>query len=1007
MITPDIVDSLESLPMRITSGDEARAVDDNHDYVRITADPDKDLGGKYGGSRQYEAYVCTPDRKIQCRIRGIVAFDVSVKGFNDFSSVAFTVSKYITNESTYKAEINDSYEFLHAFCSVYIPNFGKQGYFIIAEEPAVSDRGTNDETKSFTVTSYESIMQFENLVNFKVNQGTVDSLEMYDGNVDALDCPIRNIQLYDDVEHRLSLLDLVLKEDYYGWTVGYVDPTIKTLQRSFDFQNQNVYSVLCNDISVAFRCIFTFDTANLKVNCYSVENAGTNTNIYLSLDHFLEEIDIAPRNEQIYTVFNVAGGNNLDISRVNFGSNKIVDIAYPLSMLDESLRVKYREYMETREALRDDYADDTQDYAEQLNIEQSLIDRVPESDVYNNWRSTVYYTLTELQTIKNNYQTTVNLIEQLYALPGGGVDYDALDISLDAAKYYSYKLVCIPDITNEIAYRQSGTAYEDVDYETVWKLYGLAELENKLSIYTNEKNDLTAAGYAGSSASGTINQETYAEHHARYVQVSNYITQLNTLIASMRTKYNTCLAAQETLLDEMEELSEQSELEYYIGTLFTEDEVSTIKNLFRESDYQNESILITDIDDEISTVVKSEELYQDAIKRLEIESVPQFTWRISSANLLAMKEFHMLKDQLQVGNFVNLYYGGKTFDPTVVPDTYRISEDGDYRITEDGTQIATDVGGWTGRFVDGRTLKFRIIEIDFDALNTTGTFNIVFTDMTNTRTYRNDLEALLGSMVSSQANSISAGVTATATNAATIAAASIIRPYVEILNAKIAEANIESANIIDLNAINAHVETLVANYVQANAADIVNLYAHVIHSRDNSSYWNLDTGEISLQGFMINTEVQYCTGASNTTAPSQSDSGWSTATPTATAEKPYVWMRTKMTLDGSPPTILYSSPACISGTGEGGESPIYVQISSSAGDTFKHDMKNTRLTCTVWKGINDITSTVTSFKWMRANESGVIDTSWTRTTSVNYTDITSADFAQKAVFSCEVSTGTT
>ena len=1008
MITPDIVDSLESLPLRITSGDEARAVDDNHDFVRITANPDQDFGGKYGGSRQYEAYVCTPDRKIQCRLRGIVSFDVSLKGFNDFSSISFTVSKYITNETTYKAEFNDSYDFLHAFCSLYIPNFGKAGFFMIAEEPSVTDRGTNDETKSFTVNSYEAIMQFENLVNFKVNQGTIDSLEMFDGNVDALGCPVRNIQLYDDVEHRLSLLDLILKEDYYGWSVGYVDPTIKTLQRSFDFQNQNVYSVLCNDVSIAFRCIFTFDTANLKVNCYSVENAGTNTNIYLSLDHFLEEIDISPRNDQIYTVFNVAGGNELDISRVNFGSNKIVDIAYPLSMLGEDLRVKYLEYKETRDALRDDYAEATKDYAEQLNIEQSIIDRVPEPEVYNNWRSTIYYTLAELQRIKNNFQTTVNLIEQLYALPGGGVDYNALDISLDASKYYSYKLVCIPDITHEIAYRQSGTEYQDVDYDTVWELYGLAELENKKDIYTNERKDLTAAGYASATPSGTVNRETYTEHHNRYVEVGNYISQLTTLINSTKQKYNTCLATQEALLDEMEDLSEQSELEYYIGTLFTESDVKTIKNLYRESDYQNENILLTEIDDEISTVVKSDDLYEDAVKRLEIESVPQFTWTISSANLLAMKEFHMLKDQLQVGNFVNLYYGGSTFDPTVIPDTYRISEGGDYRVTESGTAIATDVGGWTGRFVSGRTLKFRIIEIDFDALNTTGTFNVVFTDMTHTRTYRNDLESLLGSMVSSQANSISAGVTATATSAATIAAASIIRPYVEILNAKIAQANIDSANVIDLNAINAHVQNLIADYIEADelVASIIN--AHLIRSANGSSYWDLDSGEISLQGFMIRTEVEYCTGSSRTVPPSQSDPDWSTSTPQTTASEPYIWMRTVMILDGNPPQRIPSSPACISGDGGGGgESPIYIQLSSSAGDTFKHDMKNTRLTCTVWKGINDITSTITSFKWMRADETGTIDTSWTRTTSVNYTDITSADFAQKAVFSCEVSTGTT
>lgn len=927
----------------------------------------------YGHAKTLSAYVCTPDRKIQTRLRGITSFEVSAKGFNDYSSIYFDVTKYVTNQSTYEAELNEAYNMLHAFCLVYVPEFGKYGYFLINAEPTINAKGRTDEHKTFTAYSYETILQYENLVGFEVNQGTTASLEMFEDNLDALGIPQRNIQLYDENDSRYSLLDLVLTDDYYGWSIGHVDDSLKTLQRSFSADNQNVLSFLCGDVSTAFQCIFTFDTVDRLINCYAVATAGENTNIYLSLDHFLSEIDITPQKEEPVTVFNVAGGNNLGIERVNFGSQKVINVTYPLSMLGGTLLSRYKTYVSTRNSLRSDYSDAAKRYAAELQAEQAILDRQPEEVVYNNWSSTIYYPTEDLQDYLQNYQAACTIIEGLYTTPQGEVDWTALDASTDAALYHSYHDVCIPDIQAELDYRETGVDYTSVDPEIVWQMYGLNDLTIKRTAYLDLIASLEEQGYDDDAwdESKTISEDTWIEHHNEYLTYQTYVSQLNTIIAQKEAQIELSRTRQDSYLSTMQNAAEQASLDYQTGRLFTAEEVAIIKSLYREADYQNENILITEIDDETAIIAKANDLLSDAEERLEIESTPQFSWSISSANLFAMQDFKPLRHQLQVGSFVNVYYGGSLWDAA------------------------------TESFLDRNTLKFRVLEIDFDGINFDGTFTITFSNMTQTKAYRNDLENLLGTMISSKTNSIVNSASSSAASTAATVAASMIRPYIEVLSARIQNAEIDNADVINLYAYNAEIQTMVTNYLEANMARIFALYVDRIESDDGSSWWDLRTGDLCLNGYMINARVEYAIGNSTTTPPA---SGWVTNIPTVTEDNPYLWTRTSLILDGNPQTVIPGAATCISaGTGRDGEDAIYVRIDSTAGNIFKNNNISTILTCTVFKGATDITSQATSFTWRKRDASGAIDPDWTRTISGNSINITSSDVTSKAVFECEVS----
>lgn len=757
-----------------------------------------------GVARTLSAYICTPDRKIVCRIKGITSFEVAGKGLNDFSTINFVVQKYTTNQATLQNELNESYAKLHAFCEIFIPEYDDRGaYFLINAEPEIIAQGERNEYKQFTAASYESVLQYENLVNFKINQGTEESVEMEPDNLDELGIPKKLIRLWDE-DPKFSLIDLVLRDDYYGWRPGEIDPAIKTLERSFDVQTQNIYSFLCGDVPKAFRCVVTFDTVGKLINIHSIENFGTNTNIYLSLSHFLSQISISPRSEDIYTVFNVAGDNELDISRVNFGSNKIVNIDYPLSLLDEEIQQAYADYVVERNSYRERYADDAKNHsAVQAKID-SINDRQPMDIIYNNWASTTYYPDDDLANYLAVYQAAVTAIEGLYKSgPDEPVDMNALNASPDAAMYHSYKDVAIPDIQAEIAARAQDPPSHNrdpVNPDFIYEMWGLNDLEVRQITFQDRIRTLEEAGYAANQwdPASSISEATWIEHHAEYLE---YVQHYNSLDAVMERKRGEIAALQQELAayqSDMLYTANRASLDGYSG--FTDEQRRVIKSLYRESDYQDSNYGITDIDDPVSISAKSQELFDAATSRLEVESAPQFTWTVSSANLYAMREFELLRDELNVGDFITLGFNTYGIAPIIVRES-------EYK-----------PGG----------IRFRVTEIDYSGIDKGGTFNITFSDMVQTRTYRDDFETLLESFVSSQTNQIQAGTVSTASTIAAQVTASIIKPYIEAQNAKLDNALISQATIQDLTATNARVETLIADYIEteefaAKVAEVVHL----------------------------------------------------------------------------------------------------------------------------------------------------------------------------------------
>lgn len=1147
----------------------------------------------YGVTRSFTAHVCRPNAEVICGIVGINRFDVSLKA-NDISEIQFEVSRFYTNGAILGFDENPAYKYLISFNTILIPELGIHGLFRINEEPEVEAENTHKETKKFTAYSYESILQYENLEGFVVNYGTTTSLEMYDENLDAFGAPIGKIQLYNQDNPKLSLLNLLLTNDYYGWTIGEVDPAVASLMRSFDVSKQNIYSFLREDVSKAFECIFEFNTVSKQINVYAIRNYGNSTNILLSFERFLQVVNIKPQTDDIYTVFNVAGGNGLNISSVNYGSNKIVNADYATTLLDKDVYIAYVRWRDYREGMRNQYSEYYRQYVQCLAKQNALLNREPDSACANVWASEYTYSLEDLNTYLSNYQTVVNQITELYTNELGELDTKALDESGDAPKYYSYRDVCIPDIQNEIEARNSNddTVAETVDYETIWPLYGITSLEAKLKAYNEAASLLKKAGYNEQWTSGrSTSQATWDAHFQEYQTYIGYINTLKALIQSRKTRVDELKSEASAVMQKMQDLAQSVSLASY----FADDPkgdyyVSSIMSVFKESDYSDSNYVISEHDDSLSVIAEAEQLYQAAKDRLVIESHPQLSWAVTTDNLLAIEDFKALRDEIQLGNYIYILYGSEYVKNGVSVQT----ENGESIQTEDGGYLFTESSVFNDGYIryTGDYQKLRVIEIGFSGIDLGEPLSLSFSDNIYSSSGVNDFETLLGTYVSSKTSSISAAAVSAASSAATEAATSVIRPYIEASNMKIANAEIANAQVEDLTAMTAKVQSLLANYVQADelkarvaeidnltAEDILvrNLVASVLNvddltarvanitdltadtafiqnllaemitvnnlravvaeiddmiarqatifdlqagnitadksivlvnregygsitlnnstmtfvdgdgstrmvigqatsggeysvdiysaadeqgnqnllwssdgiesdaigdgiivnrmlsdgsvtnakisnisadkvtvgtlsSHDGSSYWNLDTGEVSINGYVINARVEYALSNSPTTAPT---TGWSTTAPPYEDGK-YMWQRTTLSRTGSPDEV---TTTCIQGaTGADGEDAILLRIDSSRGTVFKNNTVNTVLTVIIYYGERRITNATElanafgvgaylQWEWLRINDSsyGTISASDSRLSNGGFTfTLTPDDVDTKVTFRCNL-----
>lgn len=205
------------------------------------------------------------------------------------------------------------------------------GRFVISNVK-VESKGEYFECKDCEAVGLEVMLGQKYLELFTINMGTTESID--------------GVKFFNLANPSKSLLNLVL-EKCPDWTLGHIDTSLMTMERCFEVTRQDVYSFLIQDVAAAFQCIFLFDTLNQRINIYSEDTVGNDTDIFVTYNNLLKSTNISSSIDDIKTCLTVIGADDLNLREVNMGYDKIymLDFFHSLEFMSRGLFDAYNKWI--------------------------------------------------------------------------------------------------------------------------------------------------------------------------------------------------------------------------------------------------------------------------------------------------------------------------------------------------------------------------------------------------------------------------------------------------------------------------------------------------------------------------------------------------------------------------------------------------------------------------------------------------------------------------------------
>lgn len=715
-------------------------------------------------------YLCRPDRTVICALNGVQIKSVEYEQqLKDFNRLTFNVDRYIDVDGEYVESAG--YEKLKDHMTIYLEGLD---YFQL-QEPSLQNDNGRYEYKACEAYSDEKTFEDKDMKGLSFNKGIKDSMEMLaTNNVDDMGYAKEYITFCNDRNHELSLMHLVL-DRVPGWSVGYIDPTIKNEKYSFEADNTNAYAFLNTTVANVVKCVFYFDTINRTVSAYAKENIGKDTNIFIGWRNALNMLKMTPQADTMYNALTIQGDEELDITRVNYGRSHIYNLDYYLTtnyfpqetidkvkiwqkwQIDNHAKYiengkKSAEYQARIDEINYRVPNDGIQIAQYKTMDQETLEKTLK--MYEQMMITIQVSVDTRddheKDSSGNYtkwdkpDDIQNRVYKPWTTPSGEVDHEKYLALLKKSNkgYYTYQELrdyIIPNI--KVAIQNLHLAdnkkidYND-EFESNWDLYGIKELEGKrdeykkqildiLAAYQKEWNQLTDEEI---SKAGVKDEKTYNVFHKNFIKYKNWLGDENTegsLLYKLKElnaqvdELETQKKPYDNVMTDMNTHSELNDPQFGL----TDKEYTAVMNIVRMGDYTNNNIFTTSLDDAITSYEHCEELYQDGLKRISETSQPQYQIETSLDNILSLNEYADVNsdnkqgwhNQFTVGNFI------------------RVGVRDDYAV------------------------KLRLLTIAYNPCTKSSEISVTYTNMITSLTGRDDFSYLFDDTAASQKNSISVG----------------------------------------------------------------------------------------------------------------------------------------------------------------------------------------------------------------------------------------------------------
>ncbi len=253
--------------------------------------------------------------------------------YNEISEISFEYPAYDNGEKL------DEYDLLNSMRVVDVEGYGQ----FILQKPIEND-DTVSKKKSCKAYSLEHELSGKEVT---VEEGTYN--------------------FWNPLAKESSIMGIILSE-IPSWRIGTVSSDLIGKYRTYSAEKRKIYDFMKTDLQKTYGCIFDFDTYNRVINVRSIESMSTTKAVYLSSKNLLDEIEIEENTDELVTVLDVHGADDLDIRNVNpMGVNKIynLDAYMNESYFSKEMIAQWQNWKQTFNSYQQTYFD--------ISVEQSML----------------------------------------------------------------------------------------------------------------------------------------------------------------------------------------------------------------------------------------------------------------------------------------------------------------------------------------------------------------------------------------------------------------------------------------------------------------------------------------------------------------------------------------------------------------------------------------------------------------------------------------------------------
>lgn len=689
----------------------------------------------YKNAQDPEIYLCNPDKSI---LGALYAKNKNfVLRFNSISDFTFEVPKYITSTDGTTIE-HPYYKLVETKRLIKVE---KIGWFRIIQ--SVENESAAGISKSITAESHQAVFKDMGFVEenrlYKFYDATDEKDERYDAsNVGAVPSVIGQLYQQLGIRCNLNIGDVTPEDDYDDWTIIYIEDALK-----YRAANENNicrtltgndglfgYDFMVSDAADAFQVIFDFDFMHHTIKIKSTENITQKTNIYLSFENLMQDLEVTEKSDEIVTVLSCKG-TDIDIASVNpMGTDYICDFSYYIGNdqkgypwmsreLTNAL-VDWRQLLNSKKAT---YAD----------LVKKLYDLYVKKTALESQKKSIDLKLKDCETARDQYISNANLSNTIFtaetiesgecSLEVNSVFYSkafSKDSSAKAWKCYKEP----PTYSSST----NGYYFASNDYKSGTTLEACFEQDSKYVYFIDEyEGDKKSYCKLIASASVVDGKEKYFvsgfERMARHCGAGYWCSlysKKNTKISSAITTLMGENDSQDSntingIYNAMREISNSVNILKYFSNkpaLFRE-----LKCYWVDGQYTNDALKAVDGTTVADNLGVAKELMEAGETELNRVCQPRFSFTVTAANFLKIPEFLKFAKELALGKVVTVEKDESThYQPALTEMSFSLDSSDDFTLTFSNALKLTDWGYTYADLIKSASSTSRTVETNWSNL---------------------------------------------------------------------------------------------------------------------------------------------------------------------------------------------------------------------------------------------------------------------------------------------------